>query len=229
MLILRSRRKYMVFTTLICSIALLMVTAVPAQAVVPYFWPNVLGTKTQNNYGAYSFIRVSNPTIRPGVNAWVYHRALGRRIQADYGDTYIESGFTKNADTNQVMHFWVWADRNGATGWGTANHLGFPVVGQAYDYKVERTGSKTYGAFVGPNRVLNRWLGWDVMWEWASGLEVGNTNQGSGDTNHGWVQVRGTDNVWRDTCGYEVYNSHVAIYTLWGAQNCYSWRIFGNG
>jgi hypothetical protein len=133
MLILRSRRKYMVFTTLICSIALLMVTAVPAQAVVPYFWPNVLGTKTQNNYGAYSFIRVSNPTIRPGVNAWVYHRALGRRIQAGYGDTYIESGFTKNADTNQVMHFWVWADRNGATGWGTANHLGFPVVGQTYD------------------------------------------------------------------------------------------------
>jgi hypothetical protein len=210
--------------------AVTILVAAPVAAIVPYAIPNVLGAKTANNRAAYASITTSDPTIRNAATLkWVYHRVLVRRIQAGYAGAYVESGWIKDAaNGNYPRFYWTTRDINDTPSQGFYDAAGSPGIGGSYNYQVQRTGSKTWGAYVGATRVANKWIGWDTMWEWASGGEAPDTNQGMGDSNHNNVQILGTDGVWYSTCGYDVYNPNFNIWTLWGGANCSSWRIFGN-
>lgn len=212
-------------TSALSVLALAILTA-PVAAVVPYGLPNVLGTKTANNRAVYAAIQTSNPTTR---GTWIYHRVLARRIQSGYPETYVESGWIKNVGAgNYPRIYWVTNDLNNNRGGGYDDRFGAPGIGVIYNYEVRRTGSKTWSAYYTNNQLGSDWVGWDTMWEWASGGEANDTNQGMGDSTHNNVQSLGTDGVWYSACGYEVYNPHWQIWTLWGGANCSSWRIFGN-
>jgi hypothetical protein len=205
----------------------MLVATAPVAAVVPYAYPNVLGTGTATNWGVYAAIQTSNPTLRPHhTGQWTYHRVIARRPA---NNAFIEIGWLKDAGLgNYPRVYWVTRKPSGIENRGFYDGI-ILGMGVSYNYQVMRTSSNHWRAFVNGAEVRRTDLGFNDATEWASGGEAPNTSQGMGDSTHNNAQWRSPNNgPWNSTCGYEVYNPHWNVWTLHGGANCSSWRIFGN-
>lgn len=183
------------------------------------------------NRGAYSAIVTGNPTTRPDpTGRWSYMRVATQRIIG--GNVYYaEIGWLKGAQASSNFvprSYWTYRATNGTVsqGWG-----GYPGIGLAYNYRVMRTSTNTWGFYFNnlSTPLVTRWVGWDNADTIFSGGEVPNGNQGMGDSNNNNVQyLNTTGTTWFAACSTSVKNDDPSKYFIVAGSNCSSWRVYGN-
>ena len=184
----------------------------------------------ESTSGAYSAIITGDPIIRGSVGQWSYMRVAVQKI-TNGNVYYAEIGWLKGTqpESNLVPRsYWTYRDINGFVDQGFE---GYPGIGLAYNYKVQRTSSNTWSLYFNELSTpdVTVWLGWDDADRFFSGGEVPNGNQGMGDSDNNNVQYQDpTSANWLNACNTNVFNEEPSIYYIDAGGNCNSWRVYGN-